>query len=171
MGLRGQKPSGAGGKVWAAQPLSGGEGVPRVRSSPCARRVQDSGEERRQHSRPLPVSAAAQHHGHAWAGGLLPARPGVALARPRPRPSRRGDLEEGGRKEERAVPCRFPDGRTQGFARRGQRKAAPRIPRCRRGEPGPARPGRKTEAAGRGGACEGRGLRREGTGPARGGSY
>lgn len=22
-------------------------------------------------------------------------------------------------------PCRFPDGRTQGFARRGQRKAAP----------------------------------------------
>lgn len=86
---------------------------------------------------------------------LRPVHPGVACARPRPRPRRLGDLEEGGKEEERAVPCRVRDGRAQGFApswRRGQPKAAPRIPRCSRGEPGPARPGRKTEAAGRGGA-------------------
>lgn len=86
--------------------------------------------------------------------GLRPALPGVARARPRPRPRRLGDLEEGGKEEERAVPCRVRDGRAQGFApsrRRGQPDAAPRIPRSCRGEPGPARPGRKTEAAGRGG--------------------
>lgn len=102
--------------------------------------------------------------------GLRPALPGVARARPRPRPKRLGDLEEGGKEEERAVPCRVRDGRAQGFApsrRRGQPEAAPRIPRCCRGEPGPARPGRKTEAAGRGGAGPGggRGLKRAGPGP------
>lgn len=90
--------------------------------------------------------------------GLRPALPGVARARPRPRPRRLGDLEEGGKEEEGAVPCRVRDGRAQGFApsrRRGQPEAAPRIPRCCRGEPGPARPGRKTEAAGRGRAGPG----------------
>lgn len=100
--------------------------------------------------------------------GPRPVPPGVARARPRPRPRRLGDLEEGGREEERAVPCRVRDGRAQGFApswRRGQPEAAPRIPRCRRGEPGPARPGRKTEAAGRGGTGRGRTSWRAGPGP------
>lgn len=59
----------------------------------------------------------------------------------------------------------------QSFAtspQRGQQEAAPSIPCCcRGGEPGPARPGRKTEAGRRGGAWRRRGgaWQRAGPGP------
>jgi hypothetical protein len=133
---------------------------PSVRSSPWACQAQESRDRRRRHPRPVSASTAAQHHRHAWAQSLRPALPRVARARPRPR--RGGNVETLKREEGRKRrTLQGPELGEQSFAaspQRGQQETAPSIPCCcRGGGPGPARPGRKTEAGRRGGAGGGAG--------------
>lgn len=168
MGLRGQKPPGAGGKVRAARLRAGVEGVgsgPRVRSLPCARQVQERRPRKARGEAAALTSPPGQRSRRGLGASAL-----LALEWRSPSPAHGRADAETLRREGRRKKGPYPAGSRSGARRAsplasgvGSRRTLPgsRAP-ARRARPSATRKEDRGRGAGRG--LRGRGLRREGPG-------